>query len=151
MRLKSQMGAKMKIIQLTKESKQNILEDLLKRSPNHYSEYEKIVADIIEQVRERKDEAVFDYTEKFDQIRLSSQSVRVTEAEIESAMQQTEPEFLEIMRKAARNIKPITKNNSRIVGWTSRKTELYLVKKSPLYHVLESMFLVEKQCILPLP
>ena len=95
----------MKIIQLTKESKQNILEDLLKRSPNHYSEYEKIVADIIEQVRERKDEAVFDYTEKFDQIRLSSQSVRVTEAEIESAMQQTEPEFLEIMRKAARNIR----------------------------------------------
>ena len=105
MPLKSQMGAKMKIIQLTKESKQNILEDLLKRSPNHYSEYEKIVADIIEQVRERKDEAVFDYTEKFDQIRLSSQSVRVTEAEIESAMQQTEPEFLEIMRKAARNIR----------------------------------------------
>lgn len=95
----------MKIIQLTKESKQNILEDLLKRSPNHYSEYEKIVADIIEQVRERKDEAVFDYTEKFDQIQLSSQSVRVTEAEIESAMQQTEPEFLEIMRKAARNIR----------------------------------------------
>ena len=95
----------MKIIQLNKESKQNILEDLLKRSPNHYSEYEKIVADIIEQVRERKDEAVFDYTEKFDQIQLSSQSVRVTEAEIESAMQQTEPEFLEIMRKAAKNIR----------------------------------------------
>lgn len=105
MLLKSQMGAKMKIIQLNKESKQSILEDLLKRSPNHYSEYEKIVADIIEQVRERKDEAVFDYTEKFDQIRLSSQSVRVTEAEIESAMQKTEPEFLEIMRKAAKNIR----------------------------------------------
>ena len=48
----------MRIIELTGETKKNILNDLLKRSPNHYGEYEETVNDIIRQVRERGDEAV---------------------------------------------------------------------------------------------
>ena len=56
----------MRIIELTKETKNNILNDLLKRSPNNYGEYEETVNRIIEQVRERGDRAVFDYTRQFD-------------------------------------------------------------------------------------
>ena len=56
----------MKIIKLTDETKQDILSSLLKRSPNNYAQYEKTVADIIENVRENKDEAVFAYTKQFD-------------------------------------------------------------------------------------
>jgi len=95
----------MKIMKLTQESRNNILEELLKRSPNHYDEYEKIVSDIIEQVKSRKDEALFDYTEQFDHIRLSNETIRVTEEEIQKACDQIEPEYLEIMKKAAENIK----------------------------------------------
>ena len=88
----------MKIITLNQESKRNILEDLLKRSPNHYGEYEKIVNDIIEQVRIRKDEAVFDFTEKFDQIRIDSDSIKVTEEEINQAFAITESKYIDIMK-----------------------------------------------------
>ena len=56
----------MRIIHLTKETKNNLLQDLLKRSPNNYGQYESIVADIIEQVKTRKDDAVKEYTKKFD-------------------------------------------------------------------------------------
>jgi len=95
----------MKIIKLTQESRNNILEELIKRSPNHYDEYEKIVSDIIEQIKNRKDKALFDYTEQFDHIRLTKETIRVTEEEIQEACVQIEPEYLEIMKKAAENIK----------------------------------------------
>ena len=68
----------MRIIELTGETKKNILNDLLKRSPNHYGEYEETVNDIIRQVRERGDEAVFAYTEQFDQCRLTAENLVVT-------------------------------------------------------------------------
>ena len=56
----------MRIVELTKEAKENILENLLKRSPNNYSQYEETVNEIIEAVKTRKDAAVFEYTRKFD-------------------------------------------------------------------------------------
>ena len=56
----------MRIVTLTSETKQNLLENLLKRSTNDYGEYEKVVAEIIEQVKSRKEEAIFEYSRKFD-------------------------------------------------------------------------------------
>ena len=56
----------MRILTLTKETQQNILENLLKRSPNSYGEYEGRVNAIIEEVRANRDAAVFSYTKKFD-------------------------------------------------------------------------------------
>ena len=73
----------MKIIKLTNETKQDILSSLLKRSPNNYSQYEKTVADIIENVRNKKDAAVCSYTKQFDGFDLNSQNIRVTNEEIE--------------------------------------------------------------------
>ncbi len=95
----------MKIINLTQETKQDILSSLLKRSPNNYSEYEKTVADIIENVRTNKDEAVFGYTKQFDGFDLSSQNIRVTEEEIEEAVASMEEDFLRVMEASAKNIR----------------------------------------------
>ena len=56
----------MRIVKLTKESKNNILEGMLKRSPNNYGSYESVVADILANIKENGDKALFEYTKKFD-------------------------------------------------------------------------------------
>lgn len=96
---------RMRIIELTGETKKNILNDLLKRSPNHYGEYEETVNDIIRQVRERGDEAVFAYTEQFDQCRLTAENLVVTEAETAEAYQALDEALIGTMKRSAENIK----------------------------------------------
>jgi len=72
----------MRIIELNDATKQSILDDLLKRSPNNYSQYEATVNEIIDRIRTERDQAVFDYTLKFDKFQLTSENIRVTRAEI---------------------------------------------------------------------
>lgn len=90
----------MRIQKLTDAAKQNLLQDLLKRSPNQYPEYEAVVADIIEHVKKEKDAALFAYTEKFDHAVISAQSIQVTEEEIQEAYGQVDDSLIAIMRKA---------------------------------------------------
>jgi len=94
----------MRIIELTEESRQNILENLLKRSPAQYEEYSAVVAEILEKVRLNKDKALFEYTEKFDKVLITRDSIRVTREEIEEAYSQVEPSLIEVIRKAIKNI-----------------------------------------------
>lgn len=94
----------MRIQKLTTETKQNLLEDLLKRSPNHYTEYEERVADILYHVRKEKDQALFTYTKQFDRAELDAGTIQVTECEIEEAYRLVEPSLLEVIRKAKKNI-----------------------------------------------
>lgn len=94
----------MRIQKLTAETKQNLLEDLLKRSPNHYTEYEERVADILYHVRKEKDQALFAYTKQFDRAELDAGTIQVTECEIEEAYRLVEPSLLEVIRKAKKNI-----------------------------------------------
>ncbi|MDF2472799.1 MAG: histidinol dehydrogenase [Anaerocolumna sp.] len=94
----------MRIIKLDAQSKKNILENLLKRSPNQYEEYAKTVNDIIEDVKERRDQAIFDYTRQFDKAEINGNNIRVTEAEIEEAYTKIDPAVLDVIRKAAVNI-----------------------------------------------
>lgn len=94
----------MRIQKLTTETKQNLLEDLLKRSPNHYTEYEERVADILYHVRKEKDQALFAYTKEFDRAELDAGTIQVTECEIEEAYRLVEPSLLEVIRKAKKNI-----------------------------------------------
>ena len=95
----------MRKIKLTEESKKNILEDLLKRSPNSYGEYEGTVNAILEDVRENGDKAVFAYTKKFDKAEISAENILVTEAEIEEAYTLVDSSLVEVIRKAIVNIK----------------------------------------------
>lgn len=98
------MNKRMRIIELNEETKKNILEDLLKRSPNQYEEYADAVAKILEDVRVNKDQALFKYTERFDKAIVTKETVKVTEEEIKEAYGMVEPSLLEVIRKAIKNI-----------------------------------------------
>ena len=70
----------MRTVRLTKESTKDILENLLKRSPNNYGKFEAAVADILANVKEKGDEALFSYTKEFDKVEVTPETIRVTEA-----------------------------------------------------------------------
>lgn len=95
----------MRIVKLTNETKQNILNDLLKRSPNNYTEYADVVQEIVNHVRENGDDALFAYTKKFDHAEINAQNVRVTEEEIEAAYKEVDEHLIEVIRKALVNIR----------------------------------------------
>ncbi len=94
----------MRQIKLNAETKKNILEDLLKRSPNQYEEYVEVVTDILKEIRIRKDEALFEYTRRFDKAVLNQANIRVTEEEIREAYDKIDPSLIEVIRRAIRNI-----------------------------------------------
>ena len=126
----------MKIINLTKETKQDILSSLLKRSPNNYSQYEKTVSDIIENVKNNKDEAVCAYTKQFDGFDLSSQNIRVTEAEIEEAISSMDAEFVAVMEKSAANIREYHEKQKRNSWFDAKEDGTILGQKvTPLEKV----------------
>ena len=95
----------MRILKLTKDSKQNILENLLKRSPNNYTEYESSVNEIINNVRANRDKAIFDYTKKFDKADIDASNIRVTKEEIQEAYDKVDEKLLAVIRKSLVNIK----------------------------------------------
>ena len=112
----------MRIVKLTKETKENILNDLLKRSPNNYSEYESTVNDILADVRERGDQALFEYTLKFDRFALNEDNIRVTRAEIEEAYGLLDDGLLDIIRRSADNIRAFHKKQLRS-SWFDAKED----------------------------
>ena len=112
----------MRIVQLTDETKQNLLNDLLKRSPNNYGEFEGRVAAIVEDVRYRKDEAVFEYTSKFDHADINAGNIRVTKEEIEAAYQEADPKLVEVIRKSLVNIRSYHEKQKR-TSWFESKTD----------------------------
>lgn len=103
----------MKTVRLTEDAKRDILDSLLKRSPNNYGQYEKVVADIIANVREKGDQAVFDYTSQFDKWDCDADHIRVTEAEIEKAFAEADPAFIAVMEKSAANIRDFHRKQLR--------------------------------------
>lgn len=94
----------MRTLKLTSETKRNLLQDLLKRSPANYTEYEGRVSDIIHKVREHKDAAVFEYTKTFDKAEINSLNVKVTEEEIDEAYGLVDEKLLSVIQKARENI-----------------------------------------------
>lgn len=103
----------MRIVSLTNETKKNLLEDLLKRSTNDYGEYEKIVADIIENVKARKEEAIFEYSLKFDKCQMTKETFRVTAEEIAEAYTQIDENFIRVMKDSAANIRAYHEKQKR--------------------------------------
>lgn len=95
----------MRIVKLDEKSKKNVLEDLLKRSPNQYGEYEGRVAAILSEVKTRKDEAVFAYTKQFDGFSLNADNIVVTKEEIAEAYKEIGDELLAVIRRAMKNIR----------------------------------------------
>ena len=94
----------MRIIELNDQTKNNLLESLLKRSPNSYGSYEQTVNEIIRKVREKRDEALFAYTKQFDHCEITKDTIKVTAKEIKEAYDKVEPKLVEVMKKSAANI-----------------------------------------------
>ena len=112
----------MKTVKLTADTQKDLLDSLLKRSPNNYSEYEDVVAEIIKNVREKGDQAVFEYTKKFDKWEIGTDTIRVTEAEIEEAFGNIEQEFVEVLERAAANIEDFHRKQLRN-SWIDTKPD----------------------------
>lgn len=95
----------MRIQKLDRHTRRNLLEDLLKRSPNQYGSYEEGVTRILEDVKSKGDEALFEYTARFDHADINEQNIRVTEEEIREAYELAGEELISIIRKALVNIR----------------------------------------------
>ena len=112
----------MRQIKLTEETKKDILTTLLKRSPSQYPEYEKTVSEILNNVRNNGDKAVFEYTEKFDGYKYDENTIRVTEKEINEAYNNYDKELIVIMEKAFNNIKEYHEKQKQN-SWISTKED----------------------------
>ena len=119
----------MRILKLTKETQNNILENLLKRSPNSYGEFESRVNDIIQNVREKRDEAIFEYTLKFDGATIDQDNICVTEEEIKEAYEQVDTKLLDVIRKALVNIRDYHAKQKQYSWFDSDESGIILGQK----------------------
>lgn len=124
----------MRIQRLTKDAKENLLEDLLKRSPNNYGQYEQGVQEILAHVKEEKDQAVFAYTKKFDHADITAANIKVTEEEIEEAYKEVDPKLVEIIRKALLNIRTYHEKQRQYSWFDSKPDGTILGQKVTSLH-----------------
>lgn len=122
----------MRILALNKDTKKDLLESLLKRSQNHYGEYEGRVNDIVNAVREKKDEALFEYTAKFDGATIDKNSILVTEEEIEEAYGLVEERLLNVIRKSLVNIRKYHEKQLQNSWFTSEDGVILGQKVTPV-------------------
>lgn len=119
----------MRILRLDKETKQNVLEDLLKRSPNNYAGYEQGVAEILDKIKGERDKALFHYTKKYDGADISAANVKVSEEEFQEAYEQVDPSLLSIIRKALVNIRTYHEKQRQYSWFDSRPDGTILGQK----------------------
>lgn len=126
----------MRIQKLDAQTKGHLLEDLLKRSPSSYGQYEQSVAEILEQVRQKGDEALFSYTAQFDHADIHADNVRVTQAEIDAAYAEAGDELIRIIRRALKNIRDYHEKQ-RQFGWFDTRPDGTILgqKVTPLARV----------------
>ena len=126
----------MKIQKLTPETKQDLLGNLLKRNPGNYGAYEAGVREILDKIQTEGDRALFDYTEKFDGVRLDGATIQVTEEEIQEAYESMDPSLLDVMRKSMENIRVYHEKQKRNSWFDSSPEGIILGQKvTPLKRV----------------
>ena len=124
----------MRILDLTEESRKNILEDLLKRSPSSYGKFEDAVSEIVNNVKKKGDEALFAYTREFDKAELSKENVIVTQEEIDEAYAEVDDELLAVMRRALVNIRSFHEKQKRQSWFDAEKSGIILGQRiTPLH------------------
>lgn len=119
----------MRIIELTEEARTNILENLLKRSPNSYGEFEGRVNEIIENVRANRDAAIFDYTKRFDGADINAENILVTEDEIKEAYEKVDEKLLTVIRKVLVNIRKYHEKQRQYSWFDSEESGIILGQK----------------------
>ena len=119
----------MRIVKLTEKERANILENLLQRSPNQYGKYEDTVNEILNNVKTNGDKALFDYTQKFDGVEITPDTIRVTKEEMEEAYTQVDSHLVEIIRKALKNIREYHEKQVRYSWFDSKPDGTLLGQK----------------------
>lgn len=114
----------MRVLKVNKENTKNILSDLLKRSPNNYDQYAGTVQGILDEIKEKGDEALFAYTEKFDKCKLTKDTIQVTEEEIKAAYEKVDDSLVEVIRKSLVNIREYHEKQKRN-SWFDGQTGWY--------------------------
>ncbi|MBQ2276529.1 MAG: histidinol dehydrogenase [Lachnospiraceae bacterium] len=126
----------MKVVKITKDSIKDILNDLLKRSPNHYDSYADKVQAILNDIKENKDEAMFRYTKQFDGADINAASILVTKEEIEAAYKQVDEKLVAIIRKSIENIRVYHEKQKQYSWFDSEENGTILGQKvTPLERV----------------
>lgn len=126
----------MRTVTLTKETTRDILENLLKRSPNNYGNYEAAVGEILDRVRREGDSALFAYTKEFDKTEITAETLRVTEEEIREAYEKVDPALVDVIRKALVNIRSYHEKQKQNSWFTSSEEGTMLGQKvTPLQRV----------------
>lgn len=119
----------MRKVILTKETTKDILDTLLKRSPNNYGKFEAAVSEILSNIKEKGDEALFAYTKEFDKTEINAGNIRVTEEEIKEAYEKVEPALVEVIRKALVNIRKYHEKQLQNSWFTSKEDGTMLGQK----------------------
>ena len=119
----------MRTVTLTKETTKDILENLLKRSPNQYGSYETAVREILAKIQEEGDGALFAYTKKFDRAEITEQNVRVTDEEIREAYETVDPALVDVIRKSLVNIRSYHEKQRQNSWFTSETNGTMLGQK----------------------
>ena len=122
----------MRILKLTEDTRKDILENLLKRSPNNYGEFEGRVNAIIEEVRTNRDQAIFHYTKQFDGADINAGNILVTEEEIKEAYEKVDTDLLAVIRKSLVNIKKYHENQKQNSWFTTEDGVILGQKVTPL-------------------
>ena len=134
----------MRILKLTPETQNDILQNLLKRSPNNYGEFEGRVNAIIEEVRKNRDQAIFSYTKQFDGADINADNILVTEAEIQEAYEQVDETLLSVIRKSLVNIKKYHEKQMQNSWFTSEDGIILgqsaALRQSQLWHSEQRVF-----------
>lgn len=126
----------MRKVKLTETSRKNLLNDLLQRSPNHYSTYAETVQEIVNRVAKEGDTAVFAYTEQFDHAHLSAETIRVTPEEMQAAYAEVPAELLAVIRKSLVNIREFHEKQKQSSWFDAKPNGTLLGQKvTPLYRV----------------
>lgn len=126
----------MRKVTLTKETTKDILDSLIKRSPNNYGKFEAAVAEILANIKEKGDEALFAYTKEFDKTQINAETIRVTEEEIKEAYEKVDPALIAVIRKALVNIRRYHEKQLQNSWFTSGENGTMLGQKvTPLSRV----------------
>ena len=119
----------MRTVALTKESTKDILENLLKRSPNNYGKFESAVDEILHKVKTEGDSALFAYTKEFDKTEITADTIKVTEEEIKEAYEAVDPALIDVIRKALVNIRSYHEKQRQNSWFTSETNGTMLGQK----------------------
>lgn len=122
----------MQILELGEEVFGSILTNLLKRSPDSYPREEAIVADIIKNVRERGDEAVFEYTRNFDKADICAANFVVTPEEEAEAYEKVDNDLIEVIRRAIARIRAFHEHEKQESWFTTENGMVLGQRVTPL-------------------